>query len=622
MIASTQTSFRPLFARLSLVLALGLLPLLTGCVVAVAGAAAGAGAIAYVRGELESSLDQNYNKAVEATRATLKELEFARISEKKDAIDAEFIYRTALDKKVTIKLNKVTSNTTKVKIRIDILGDEALSISILEEDQGEPLSGPASVPMKGAPARAPFLQGCKGWSEPLISPVSLHAPQAHFQDQAVLQVGFQAGRRQTGAQSCTKTCQAGGQRRPSASRQASRRAASGPPLVCPAPCASLAYYCSHSPQARRSAFSRVSCAPRGPRPCGETAPRGAEDGHRLHRARPERPAGLRRAGNGLRHPHAHPGAGHSGRARRPRRHRLGPDRHGQDRGVCAAHPPAPRRGTAQCAASSSSRRASSRCRSRKPFKKFAKFTDLRVTVVYGGVGYGKQREDLARGMDILVATPGRLLDYHGAGRSAPRPHRHPRARRGRPHARHGLPARREAHRRRRCRRTRQTLFFTATLPPEIEQLAAWALRDPFKIAVSRERSPAETVSHAFYPVVQAQKFDLLAHLLEQTQYKSVIIFSRTKSGADYIASRLKQAGHTVRRHARRPQPARAHRRRSRASSPANTRCWSRPTSPRAASTSPASRTSSITTCRKIPRITCTASAAPAARRRPATPSRS
>jgi ATP-dependent RNA helicase RhlE len=94
-------------------------------------------------------------------------------------------------------------------------------------------------------------------------------------------------------------------------------------------------------------------------------------------------------------------------------------------------------------------------------------------------------------------------------------------------------------------RERQTLFFTATLPPEIEQLAAWALRDPFKIAVSRERSTAETVSHGFYPVVQAQKFDLLVHLLEQTHYKSVLIFSRTKSGADYVASRLKHAGHSV-----------------------------------------------------------------------------
>lgn len=177
------------------------------------------------------------------------------------------------------------------------------------------------------------------------------------------------------------------------------------------------------------------------------------------------------------------------------------------------------------------------------FKVYSKYTDLRTTVIYGGVGYGKQREDLARGMDILVATPGRLLDFMEQGEIRldqiqtlvldevdrmldmgflPDVKR--------------IVAK--------VPKSRQTLFFTATLPPEIEQLAAWALRDPFKIAVSRERSTAETITHAFYPVVQAQKFELLAHLLEMTHYKSVLIFSRTKSGADYVASRLKQAGHT------------------------------------------------------------------------------
>ncbi len=177
------------------------------------------------------------------------------------------------------------------------------------------------------------------------------------------------------------------------------------------------------------------------------------------------------------------------------------------------------------------------------FQKYSKYTDIRATVIYGGVGYGKQREDLARGMDVLVATPGRLLDFMEQGE-----------------ARLDqvqvlvldevdrmldmgfLPDVKRIVQK--VAKNRQTLFFTATLPPEIEQLAAWALRDPFKIAVSRERSTAETITHAFYPVVQAQKFDLLARLLEQTEYHSVIIFSRTKSGADYVASRLKHAGHT------------------------------------------------------------------------------
>ena len=177
------------------------------------------------------------------------------------------------------------------------------------------------------------------------------------------------------------------------------------------------------------------------------------------------------------------------------------------------------------------------------FKNFAKYTDLRVTVVYGGVGYGKQREDLAHGMDILAATPGRLLDFMEQGEVRL--------------DNIDILVLDEVDRMldmgflpdvkrivSKVPKARQTLFFTATLPAEIEQLAAWALRDPFKIAVSRERSTAETVSHGFYPVVQAQKFDLLVHLLEQTDYKSVLIFSRTKSGADYVANRLMHAGHT------------------------------------------------------------------------------
>ena len=177
------------------------------------------------------------------------------------------------------------------------------------------------------------------------------------------------------------------------------------------------------------------------------------------------------------------------------------------------------------------------------FKEYSKYTDLRTTVIYGGVGYGKQRDELARHPDTIVATPGRLLDFMEQNEILL--------------DRVEVLVLDEVDRMldmgflpdvkrivAKVAKNRQTLFFTATLPPEIEQLAAWALRDPYKIAVARERSTAETITHGFYPVVQAQKFDLLVHLLEQTEYKSVIIFSRTKSGADYVASRLKHAGHT------------------------------------------------------------------------------
>jgi ATP-dependent RNA helicase RhlE len=96
-----------------------------------------------------------------------------------------------------------------------------------------------------------------------------------------------------------------------------------------------------------------------------------------------------------------------------------------------------------------------------------------------------------------------------------------------------------------CPRARQTLFFTATLPPELAQLASWALHEPATVEIGRQRSAAETVSHAFYPVVASQKFSLLETLLEQTEFKSVIIFCRTKMGADRIAERLKTAKHSV-----------------------------------------------------------------------------
>ena len=96
-----------------------------------------------------------------------------------------------------------------------------------------------------------------------------------------------------------------------------------------------------------------------------------------------------------------------------------------------------------------------------------------------------------------------------------------------------------------CPRERQTLLFSATIPEEIEQLAAWCLRDPIKIQIGIRRSPAETVNHALYPVAAAQKFELLTALLERTQFDSVLIFCRTKEGADRIARQLKLENHSV-----------------------------------------------------------------------------
>jgi ATP-dependent RNA helicase RhlE len=178
------------------------------------------------------------------------------------------------------------------------------------------------------------------------------------------------------------------------------------------------------------------------------------------------------------------------------------------------------------------------------FHKYAQFTDLRVTIVYGGVGYGKQTDDLRRGMDILAATPGRLLDHMEQGNcSLDKIEILVLDEVDRMLDMGFLPDVRRIVQR--CASNRQTLFFTATLPPEIEQLASWTLRNPHRVEIGRTHSAADTISHAFYPVVATQKFDLLQLLLERTDFKSVLIFCRTRMGADRIAARLLHKGHSV-----------------------------------------------------------------------------
>jgi ATP-dependent RNA helicase RhlE len=178
------------------------------------------------------------------------------------------------------------------------------------------------------------------------------------------------------------------------------------------------------------------------------------------------------------------------------------------------------------------------------FRDYGRFTDLRVTVVHGGVGYGKQRDEIKRGVDIMAATPGRLLDHLEQGVI---------------HFRDVnilvldevdrmldmgfLPDVRRIVEQ--ISKDRQTLLFSATLPPEIERLAAWVLRDPELVEIGVRRSPAETVTHAVYPVAAEQKFDLLMALLERTNFDSALIFCRTKYGADRIAHQLKIGKHSV-----------------------------------------------------------------------------
>ena len=89
------------------------------------------------------------------------------------------------------------------------------------------------------------------------------------------------------------------------------------------------------------------------------------------------------------------------------------------------------------------------------------------------------------------------------------------------------------------------MVFSATIPEEIERLAAWCLRNPERVEVGARRSPAETVKHAFYPVAKTQKFALLLAILERIDCGSILIFTRTKEGADRITAQLRLQKHSV-----------------------------------------------------------------------------
>jgi len=175
---------------------------------------------------------------------------------------------------------------------------------------------------------------------------------------------------------------------------------------------------------------------------------------------------------------------------------------------------------------------------------FARFTNLRTVVLYGGVGYGKQMDGLAAGADILIATPGRLLDHlerrtchldgikylvlDEADRMLDMGF---------------LPDVRRIVQK--CPRERHTSLFSATIPIQIASLIEWTMRNPETVEIGVRRSPAETVEHVIYAVAESQKTDLLLELLERTHYDSVIVFCRTKHRADQIASLLKRSRHAV-----------------------------------------------------------------------------
>lgn len=175
---------------------------------------------------------------------------------------------------------------------------------------------------------------------------------------------------------------------------------------------------------------------------------------------------------------------------------------------------------------------------------YARLTNLRTLVVYGGVGYEKQKEAIQRGVDIIVATPGRLLDLLEQKAVSLHSIEHlvldecdrmldmgflPDVTK----IINQTPAQ------------RQTMLFSATMAPQIQSICNWALRDPVKVEIGVLRSPAETVRHALYPVSSTQKEELLLALLNHLHYESILIFCRTKVQADRIALELKKANHPV-----------------------------------------------------------------------------
>jgi len=191
------------------------------------------------------------------------------------------------------------------------------------------------------------------------------------------------------------------------------------------------------------------------------------------------------------------------------------------------------------------------------FGQLGRGTDLVTLVLHGGVPLGPQREALRAGADIVVATPGRLLEFLDTN-----------------FLRLGLAevlVLDEVDRMldlgfidgvkrivRSCPPNRQTLLFSATVPPELEEIARFALRDPQRIAISPGLAVTATVGHALYPVAAPQKFDLLLTLLRSPECRSAIVFTRTKAGADRVAHCLRLQNHAVAvLHADRSQPQRA-----------------------------------------------------------------
>ena len=167
--------------------------------------------------------------------------------------------------------------------------------------------------------------------------------------------------------------------------------------------------------------------------------------------------------------------------------------------------------------------------------------NLRVTAIFGGVSFGPQKQALQRGTDIVVATPGRLLDHmqqrtidlssiqiltlDEADRMVDMGFLPPLRR-----ILSVLP------------RDRQTLLFSATITDEVRRLSADFTRDPARVDVSAGHVMAQTVTHRVHPVTDQRKGDLLTHLLTQAPMGQALVFCKTKHGSNRVGDYLERAG--------------------------------------------------------------------------------
>ena len=175
------------------------------------------------------------------------------------------------------------------------------------------------------------------------------------------------------------------------------------------------------------------------------------------------------------------------------------------------------------------------------FAHYGKYTGLRSAVIFGGVKQHAQVNTLRNGVDVLVATPGRLLDLMDQGYISLNDVEYfvldeadHMLDMGFIHDIKKVIAKLPI--------ARQSLFFSATMPLEIVQLSHKILGDPQKVTVSPEQATAEKVEQEAYYVTKPDKPKLLNHLLKETDYESTLVFSRTKHGADKIVKGLNKAG--------------------------------------------------------------------------------